>query len=136
MNIDHNLYRYAAELIKSYPYDCERLSLLDGYFSAALGPGPGAGVQNGNALAQQDAILERKNSSAEYRRLEFRIKALDRLFSLLPNQDMILVEMRFFKGKPWREVAEALRVSEISCRTRRAPKIIARAAKMLFGDLC
>jgi DNA-directed RNA polymerase specialized sigma24 family protein len=136
MNIDHNLYRYTVELIKSYPYDRERLSILDEYLSAAVGPDPGASVQNGDTLATQDAVLERKSRSAEYRRLEYRIKTLDRFFHLLPNHDMLLVEMKYFRELTWREVAEALHVSEEACRKRRSPKIIARAAKMLFGDLC
>jgi DNA-directed RNA polymerase specialized sigma24 family protein len=131
--INRHLYRYTAELLRSYPYDCERLRVLDEYLAAAIGPDE---IRGSFTLAVQDAILERKNSSVEYRRLEFRTKTLGKVFDLLSKQDMVLVEMRFFKALPWSEIAEALHVTEDTCRRYRAPKIIARAAGMLFGDLC
>jgi DNA-directed RNA polymerase specialized sigma24 family protein len=134
--IDRNLYRYAAEAIKAYPDDCERLNILNEYLAAPVGPDLGVSVDETNSLAQQDAVIERKYRSAEYRRLELRVRILNYIIDSLPNQDMALVEMRYFHNEPWSEVAKALNVSEETAKKRRAPKIIVRTAKMLFGDLC
>jgi hypothetical protein len=134
--IDRNLYRYAAEALRAYPYDRERLGVLNEYLSAAIGPEPGAGVREGYSLARQEAVLERKYRSAEWKRITFRVEVLDRLFGLLSNTDMRLVEMRFFRRLPWQEVADALSLTVVACRTRRGPKIVERAARIFFGDLC
>ena len=134
--IDRNLYRYAEDALKSYHDDCERLALLNEHLEAAIGPEPGASVRGGISLAQQDAIMDRKFGNAEYVRLCKRVRVLEYILDTLPNSDMKLVETRYFRGLPWPEVAAALHVDENTARRRRAPKIIVRVAKILFGDLC
>lgn len=134
--LDPDLRRYVVRALCSYRRDVERLAVLDEYIAAAIGPDRNAGIRDGAGLARQEAIIERKQSSAEWRRLSYRVEVLDRFFGALANSDMVLVETRYFQGMSWEKVGEALGLTPVACRTRRAPRIIRACAVMMFGDLC
>ncbi len=62
----HNgLYRYVEDALRDYRDDCQRMSLLEEYLAASSPPEVFA--QGGEAIAEQDLILDRRAKNAEWR---------------------------------------------------------------------
>jgi DNA-directed RNA polymerase specialized sigma24 family protein len=133
--IDRNLYRYVVEALRRYPDDCARLQMLDEYISAPAGPDPDVAARGGKPVPQQDIVLNRQLQSAEFQQLEAKTRAMRMFLDGLRDDDYALVDLRYFRNLPWAVVADALHISEIACRTRRAPRIVIKAARTLFGKL-
>lgn len=131
--IDRNLYRYAEDALRDYEDDRKRLELLDAYLSASSASE--VRVQGGEAISEQERIVERKMKNEELRGLAGKTAAVQSFWDALSAMDRALVRLRYFERRPWSQVAEELRVSEQACRCRWAPRLIKRAAKYFFGDL-
>jgi hypothetical protein len=138
--IDRNLYRYAAEAVRRYPYDANRLVVLREILAARRGPdglGPDAGAACGKGaprLSPQEAAFDRMWDSGEYRRLSLRVSCMERLFGLLTNEEMRLLNL-VFEELTWVRIAEVMNLSADTCKGKKWPKIVVKAARLFFGDL-
>ena len=135
MHINHNLYRYTEQALRDYPDECRRLKLLEEYLCAPAGPSDSGFIMGGESIPEQERILERKFKNEELRGLAIKIACIQSFWDALGVADRALIQLRYFNQLTWRQVADELHVSEQACRCRWAPRLIGRAAKLIFGDL-
>ena len=59
---------------------------------------------------------------------------MEHLFGLLTNQESRILEL-VYDELTWKQIAIVLNISEDTCKGKKWPKIVVKAAKLLFGDL-
>jgi hypothetical protein len=131
------LYRYAAEAVRRYPFDKNRLEVLREGLAARRGPdgfGPDAGTRYGARLSPQEAAFDRMWDNGEYRRLSMRVSCFEKLEGLLTNDEWRLLNL-VLEELTWQQIAAVMNVSVEACRQRTWPKIVVKAARIYFGDL-
>ena len=132
MTIDKNLYMYTEQALRDYLDDRKRSELLREYISAPMG-GLGERVDKQSWLSEQEIIFERMMQSGELEYLSKKTTPLKEFLSGLNDSDYKFVELRYFRQHPWFKVAEEMHVSEQTCRCRWAPRLIRKAAYLIFG---
>ena len=133
--IDRNLYKYAAEAIRGYPSDAVRREVLREFLTAPDGGDFGARERRaGSRIAPQEAAFDRMWKSAEYRRLTLRISCMKKLRGLLTNEESRLLDM-VHEELTWQQIAAAMDIAVDTCNGKKWPKIVIKAARLLFGDL-
>lgn len=133
--MDPNLYRYVECALRNHADECERKKLLEEYLAAPVGPEAVERVQGGESTAEQDRIVDRKMRSDELRGLTHKTACIESFLNVLGENDRAFVELRYFQGLSWSIVADRVHAAEETCRKRWAPRLIKRAAWLLFGDL-
>jgi hypothetical protein len=132
--IDKNLYRYTAEAIRRYPFDVNRLEVLREYLAARDGSDLGVCARDGGRLAPQETAFDRMWNSGEYRRLIARVTVMEHLLGLLTNEEERLLEL-VLDELSWPQIGTVMNLAEETCKKRKWPKIVMKAARLYFGDL-
>jgi hypothetical protein len=122
-----------------YPFDKERLAALREILTASRGPdglAPDAVRKGGRSarLSPQEAAFDRMWDNSEYRRLSFKVSCFERLEGLLFNDENMMLNL-MFDGLTWQQTAAAMNLSVETCRKRKWPKIVMKAARLYFGEL-
>lgn len=131
--IDKNLYRYAEQALRDYPADYARLQWLNEYLASPIGPDYAGPVQGGESTPEQELFLYRQCRSEEYQALTAKVRPLFHFLGAISSMEYKLVELRYFQGKSWSQVADALHASAETCRRWWGPRVIRKAVKVLLG---
>lgn len=62
-----------------------------------------------------------------------RIKRMESFLAALDQEDIKLIDMRYFKKRPWEEIAQEYHLSLSTVSKRRKPKILNKARLVMFG---
>jgi hypothetical protein len=111
-----------------------RLSVLREELAASGGPEPGGRSRRGKRIAPQDAFFDRAWKNGEYCRLFFRVTVMEHLHGMLTNEESLLLNL-VLEELPWAQIAAAMNLAEETCKKRKWPKIVVKAAGLFFGDL-
>ena len=133
--IDRNLYKYAAEAIRGYQGDALRREMLREFLEAPPGRDLDVpGLSEGVGISPQEAAFDRIWKSAEYRRLTLRISCMEKLHGMLTNDESRMLNL-VLEELTWKQIAAAMNIAVDTCKGKKWPKIVIKAARLLFGDL-
>jgi DNA-directed RNA polymerase specialized sigma24 family protein len=85
-------------------------------------------------ISPQEAAFDRMYNSGEYRHLTLRVECMYCLHGLLNNDEERLLNL-VFEGLSWPQIAAVMNISAETCRQRKWPKIVVKAAWLYFGEL-
>jgi RinA family phage transcriptional activator len=88
-----------------------------------------------STVSQLELMVERLDNDGQLARLEKRTKPITQFLSMLSNDDRNLIEMRYFMGMGWYRISDELHVSESTLKKRWRPRLICKAASLIFGRL-
>lgn len=131
--MNRHLYRYVEDILRCYPQDCARLKILRDYLSAPVGSDEC--TSGGEAIPEQERVLFRQEQNREFRALEAVVKGVGKCMDALSDEDYLLVNLRYFRELSWDAVGDEMRLAAHTCRTRRAPRIISKIARILIGEI-
>lgn len=134
---DSRLISFAEHCLRQYHFNCAEIKNREEFIRSLDYKSPSdirdILTQGGDNLSSVERTVDRLLEDETLIRLKKRTEPVAVLLNTITEQEKRFIDMRYFKGMEWKDVASELSISISTARLGWRERIITKLARLIFG---